>query len=427
MHLSVLQCVTTLTWIATLYVVVRAKQGELVEANSKFALSLYGNVCDDDANLVISPYSVSAAMAMTYAGSAGRTREELRRVLGYSRMRPWFIHKSFRDLLRKQRQTSKVYTLYVANRIFANRRLRINYTYQRIAMKYYGSSVKTLRFNRSPRGCVRYINRWVSRKTGGMIKDLLRVNDISRNTDLVLTSAIYFKSEWSIPFDSAKTTPDTFCLSAGDSMQVDMMVKQSMFNYGVSMELGCHVVELPYKGDASMYILLPWAVDGLSVMQQKMSINTLNAAISSLTKTLVNVYLPKFTMTSDIDLRKALTDMGLTHLFKGANLKGISNNAVLSFTKMKHSAAIKVNERGTEASAATAVVTTRSFGQPFIADRPFSFIIRERSSGSILFMGHVKKPPKATSSRLGFLGSMQKKTDMLMKKIMYSQRKKFMR
>ncbi|KAI0213652.1 hypothetical protein LSAT2_001293, partial [Lamellibrachia satsuma] len=143
MHLSVLQCVTTLAWIATLYVVVRAKQGELVEANSKFALSLYGNVCDDDANLVISPYSVSAAMAMTYAGSAGRTREELRRVLGYSRMRPWFIHKSFRDLLRKQRQTSKVYTLYVANRIFANRRLRINYTYQRIAMKYYGSSVKS--------------------------------------------------------------------------------------------------------------------------------------------------------------------------------------------------------------------------------------------------------------------------------------------
>jgi len=409
-------------------VVANTNQSLLVEANSKFALSLYNHVSTDGANVVISPYSVSAAMAMTYAGSSGKTYAELRKVLGYTRMRPWFVHRSFRNLLRKQRHASADYKLYVANRIFADRRIRIRYSYQRIAMRYYGSSVKTLRFSSSPERCVRYINRWISRKTSGMISDMLDRHDVNRYTNLVLASAIYFKSSWKIPFDSAETVPDTFYLTEGHTMQVDMMIKRAVFRYGISKQLGCHVIELPYKGDASMYIFLPWAVDGLSVMQKKMTLATLDAAIGSLKNMLTNVYLPRFTLTSDVDLRQALQEMGVFHLFQAANLRRISTSGELAITRVKHSATIKVNERGTEASAATSFISTRSFGQPFIADRPFAFIIRERSSGSILFMGHVKKPPKATTMSLGgFPNRMRKKTDMLMKRMMYFQRKKFSR
>ena len=420
MHIGV-QFVTKFAWIVALSVVVNANYNRLVRANCKFAVSLYSRMCDDD-NVVLSPYSISGVMAMTYAGSAGVTKAELRKVLGFNRMNSLSVHKSFRGLLGDQRKTSKGSTFYIANRVFASRKIKIKKSYQKIMKKYYGSSVKVLKFASKPLRCMNFINKWVSKKTGKMINNMLQKDDIKRNTDLILASAIYFKSDWQVPFDKSDTAPATFKLSRGGSMHVDMMFKKSVFNYGVSKQLRCHVIELPYKGDASMYIFLPWAVDGLGDTQKKMSVKNIDSSIAVLTKKLTYVYLPKFTISSDINLHEVLRKMGLKHLFSDANLSGITTSPIMSITKAKHSATIEVNERGTEASAATVFIGARSFGVPFVVDRPFAFIIRESSSGTILFMGHVNKPPKAQTK----INYRAKRTDIMMKKMMDYQRKKYL-
>ena len=424
MRTGVQSCVTTFACILALSVAVNANYNQLVKANCKFAVSLYSRVSDDD-NVVLSPYSISGVMAMAYAGSAGVTKTELEKVLGFKRMNSLSVHKSFRSLLGDQSKTSKGSTFYIANRVFASRKIKIKTSYQKLMRMYYGSSVKVLRFDTKPLACMNFINEWVSKNTGDMIQNMLEKNDIRSNTDLVLASAIYFKSDWQVPFDKSDTAPDTFHLSGGGSMQVDMMVKKSMFNYGVSKQLGCHVVELPYKGDASMYIFLPWAVDGLGDMQKEMSVDNINAAIAGLTKRLTYVYLPKFTVSSDINLHEALRKMGLKHFFNDANLSGITSCPIMSITKAKHSATIEVNEQGTEASAATVFISTRSFGVPLVVDRPFGFIIRERSSGTFLFMGHVNKPPKA-QTKTSTISYSDKRMDIMMKKMMNYQRKKYL-
>jgi len=285
------------------------------------------------------------------------------------------------------------------------------------------------------------INAWAADKTNDRIKDIIPKlpPEEARLMRLILTNAIYFKGDWSVPFKEEQTKDLDFTTSAGTPMKTPIMhapglkgASYAAFNSdgsffptptkimrGQSPKLypaadGFAAVELPYKGDdLSMVVLVPGSHDGLADLEAKLSPENLDAWIGSLKKRKTNVFLPKFKMETDYKMKKTLQSMGMVRAFTdprmgemGADFTGISNPPSvmdrLYIAKVLHKAFVEVNEKGTEAAAVTAVMmavpTSAPISRPFTptirADRPFIFLIRDRATGSILFLGRMTEPAK---------------------------------
>jgi len=234
----------------------------------------------------------------------------------------------------------------------------------------------------------------VERKTNDKIKDLIKPGVLDALTRLVLTNAIYFKGDWAIQFDRGKTKDAPFMISADKKVNVPMMYLKENFKYWADKDL--QVIELPYKGEhLSMIVLLPREVDSLSELEKKLTLENLNSWLQKLRKQEMMVYLPKFKMTSGFELAEILAAMGMPAAFFGADFSGMNGRKDLSISNVIHKAFVEVNEEGTEAAAATAVIMERvamSIEPVFRADHPFVFIIKDNRSGSILFMGRVSNP-----------------------------------
>ena len=243
------------------------------------------------------------------------------------------------------------------------------------------------------------INRWVEESTVGKIKDVIPEGSLSMNTALVLVNAIYFKGNWEKQFKKENTRKVPFFIKENEKTEVDMMCGERLeFPNGYSGELKCLIVELPYRDvskELRMVVLLPRKKDGLSELEEKLNSTNLQSMLDSLRESEIEVFLPKFKMEKNIRLSETLSGLGMKDFFQRgvADLSGMDGTRELHVSRVFHKARIDVNEEGTEAAAATAVfMYAMSANIKFYADHPFMFLIMEKKSRSVLFLGRYVKP-----------------------------------
>jgi serine protease inhibitor/ankyrin repeat protein len=375
----------------------------VVQDNSAFAFDLYQQLRSSKGNLFFSPYSISTALAMTYAGARGNTEKQMAETLHFS-LPQKNLHPTFAELqggLKKLQEAGNV-KLCIANSLWPQRSHPFLDECLSLAKKYYGVSITPVDYINAREAARRTINTWVEKKTEDKIKDLIQSYHLNEITRLVLVNAIYFRGNWEYPFDPRETKDAPFYVTPKKPVQIPMMRQTERVRYAEVKSL--HILELPYRGeDLSMLVLLPREIDGLEQLEDSLSTENLEFWRQRLEARGLIIFLPKFQMTSSFDLKETLKAMGMVDpfTFPGANFAGFDGDPRWFFIgEVVHKAFVDVNEEGTEAAAATAVVMGYG-GVPappptFRADRPFLFLIQENRTGSILFIGRVTDPTKSS-------------------------------
>ena len=382
----------------------------VVEANNKFTLDLYQVLQKDDKftdqNIFYSPSSISIALAMTFMGARGDTAKQMSEALHWEAMTSDQLHDQQRHFLDAlQESNDEGNELLAANRLFVQKSFTVEQEFLEGTKRFYNAEMALTDYQKDPEGARKEINDWVENKTKENIKNLIPEGIIDSGTELTLVNAIYFKGIWQNEFDQRATRSKDFFVSKKKKVKVKMMKLKTNFKHIANVgELGCQLLELPYQGeDLSMLILLPQDKYGLTSVEDSLTHDKLQKAIA-LTQVQpsgeVKVYLPRFNMTQEFQLKKLLAKMGVTDMFNAnkADFTGISPG--LFVTHAIHKAFVEVNEKGTEAAAATAVLMSRSKSPPggsakipvFCADHPFLFLLCHKKSGGILFMGRMMKP-----------------------------------
>ena len=391
------------------------------KATNEFAVDLQRQFAGDE-NLCVSPYSIEAALAMILGGADGDTRTEIAHVLHLpndgDRIHAWFaaLQGSLDDMAKrtekiaedskKYRAASEPLTIAVANRLFGQRGYAFRESFEALVKKFYGAPFEALDFQKNPEREREYINKWVADQTRERIRDLIPPNGINNMTRLVLANALYLKAPWAATFSESATQPKPFHVRARETVDVPMMNKVASFGY-VRHE-GLTAVALPYLGgDLQFLILLPEKVDGLPEIERKLSADLLTQC-ARLKSQDVNLELPKFKLEPPtIALAEKLKAMGMRFAFdepKGsANFDRIAPrrpDAYLYLSNVFHKTFITVDEKGTEAAAATAATMMLATGMarpkppPVVVkvDRPFLYAIQHVPSGACLFLGRVTDP-----------------------------------
>ncbi len=360
---------------------------------NSFAIELYKKLGKNNSNVFFSPYSIETALAMAYEGARGTTREEMGNVLHFPEDNEtrW---KGFRELIASLNAQDKPYILTTANALWVQRGCPIKENYLDIVRKYYLGEVRELDFRGNPKGAEETINRWVDEKTKGRIKNIVR--DLDPETRLIITNAVYFKANWSKRFDPADTTNESFTLVSGEKITVPMMHQTNRFNYTENEEL--QALEMPYEGDRfSMVIILP-RKNSLSSIENNLTPDFIQELTESMRPEEVKVIIPKFRFEASYSLREILMRMGMRKAFGGkADFSGISEEP-LFISDVIHKSFISVAENGTEAAAVTTaiMVLAAPSGEQkykvFRADHPFIFLIYDRETGAVLFIGRLMDP-----------------------------------
>ncbi|MDD2680706.1 MAG: serpin family protein [Patescibacteria group bacterium] len=383
---------------------IEISEGDLdnvVEANNKFAFDLYSKYKTEEGNIFFSPYSISTALAMTYEGARGQTAEEMQSVF-YFPEDVTARRSGYANLYNEINQDNKIYKLNTANALWAEQDYKFLDEYISSIDEYYAGKVTNLDFKKNPEKSRVTINDWVEDKTNDKIKDLIPAGSISDMTRLVLTNAIYFKGEWLKQFNENETRDDDFRISKNNSLKVKMMKKTGEeANFGYSENDEFQMLEMPYVGEKlSMLVLLP-KDDKIDSLENSITAENLLEWKKGIEMQRVNVYLPKFKFETKYFMQKTLSEMGMPTAFRDADFSGMTGVQDLFIGDVIHQAFIDVGEDGTEAAAATAVVMKVSSVGPggpviptFRADHPFIFIIQQKDSGNILFMGRVANPNK---------------------------------
>ena len=368
----------------------------------EFAFDLYHEFADTDGNFVVSPHSVSAALGMTYAGAEGNTETEMADALRFGLEEP-VLHSAFNKLdLELQSRTElpaevegTAPTLNIVNQTFGQSGYPFEEAFLDTLALHYGAAMAVLDFTADPEASRGVINEWVEEATEEKIQDLLPEGSISSNTKLVLVNAIYFKASWMEPFEVANTTDDPFVLLDGSEISTPTMHGwlEGRYAEGDNWSL----VDIPYVGwQISMSILVP---DEGSFAEVEAGLNEAfwTSAVDEASSYMIELDLPKFNFRTNQTLSAPLKALGMVEAFEAsvADFSGIVNASSLYISEVYHQAFIDVNEEGTEAAAATAVVATDT-SEPLSAsldiDRPFIFAIRDRGTGAILFVGRVTNP-----------------------------------
>ncbi|MCE9544921.1 MAG: serpin family protein [Planctomycetia bacterium] len=330
----------------------------VVAAGNDLALDLYGQLKSQPGNLFCSPYSISTALAMTYAGARGDT-----------------------------------------NALWVQKGQPLLAEFTGTVTGTYEAGLQELDFQQNAEAARGTINSWVEKRTNDKIKDLLKPGLLTADTRLVLTNAIYFKSAWQEPFKKEKTQNAPFTKLDGTKVDVPLMHQTRHCDYvqGASFQ----AVELPYAGqDLSMIVMLPDRVDGLGDLEQKLSKESLAGWLEGLVWRRVILSLPRFKATSEFRLKPTLSKLGMSQAFTSdADFSGIDGKKGLYLQDVVHKAFVDVNEEGTEAAAATGTALAGAALETkppaiFRADHPFLYLIRENHTGSILFIGRLTEPQR---------------------------------
>lgn len=373
----------------------------VVEGNNTFAFELYAELRKIEGNLFFSPHSISTALAMTYAGARENTANQMAQTLHFAlgQAQP---HSAFAEIgvrLRSVHQESGN-QLNIANALWPQAGYAVLEEFIALLKEYYRVSITPVDYEADTEAARKTINTWVAEKTQEKIKELIKERILDSLTRLVLVNAIYFKGTWASQFDKSYTQNAPFRLTSEESIEVPMMAQTQRFQYYENNRF--QILELPYVGHTlSMILLLPQQIDGLTEFEKTLTLENLQRWTGRLRERKVEVILPKFRLNSQFRLDSVLQSLGMVDAFKQdkANFAGIDGNeARLYIAAVIHQAFVNVDEEGTEATAATAVVIkARSAYAPpptFRADHPFVFLIRDNDTGSILFIGRVAEPEK---------------------------------
>lgn len=381
---------------------VTADVRSIARGNNRFAVDLYGQLAaKEDGNLFFSPANISTALAMTHAGANGVTEKEMAAVLHFELPddRLNAAYRDWRGVLHTGGRT-RGYELRIANRLWGQKDYGFRPEFLNTTDAFYGAGLAQVDYVKGAEEVRAEINDWVEKETAGRIRDLIPRGSVGPMTRLVLTSAIYFKGDWTTPFDPRRTQKLPFHVSANRKVDALLMYRKDHFGFKESKEL--KVLELPYGKDRrlSMLVLLPQKNDGLPAVEKALSVKKLNEWTSGLRNVDVKVWLPKFRTTSQFELGRALQSLGMQTAFDPAraDFTGMSSHERLFLSAVIHKAFVDVNEKGTEAAAATGAIGTKAslpVNQPeFRADHPFLFLIRDNRSGGILFLGRLSDPTR---------------------------------
>jgi serpin B len=377
---------------------------KLASSSNQFGFDLYGKVrAKEKGNLVIAPASLTTALAMTWGGAKGETATEMKRVM-HLEDSPADVMDTSGKLASSLTDPARPVVFKIANRLFGEKSYEFESQYLSATERAYGAPLERVDFKKGAEAARSNINGWVEKQTESRIKNLIPERGVDDQTRLVLVNAIYFLGDWAAPFEKDNTVPMPFKLSAKESKDVPTMNRTE--SYKIAQKDGVTALQLPYKGgQMSMLILLPDAADGLEAMEKSLSNTTLDALVAGLKDERVYVALPKFKIepAASLELKAPLIELGMKTAFdrSRADFTGIANppsaDDRLVISKVFHKGFIRVDEKGTEAAAATAVSMARAGGVPskpreFKADHPFAFVIRDEASGLVLFMGRVKNP-----------------------------------
>ncbi|CAK6983044.1 antithrombin-III [Scomber scombrus] len=381
---------------------------ELSKANGRFALSLYRQLAlskTPEENIFMSPISVSTAFAMTKLGACEQTLQQIMEVFEFDTIKGktsdqvhFFFAKLNCRLYRKKDETTE---LISANRLFGEKSLMFNETYQNISETVYGAKLLPLNFKEKPEQARVTINNWISNKTENRIQDTLPPGVLDSTAILVLVNTIYFKGQWKNKFDKDNNFADDFHVSETRSCSVNMMYQEAKFRYRYFPDDQVQLLEMPYRGDdITMVMVLPSRDSTLAQVEESLDLRKLSGWLDQMKETSVSVHVPRFRVEDSFSLKEKLQKMGLTDLFnpETASLPGMMEDGSdgLFISDAFHKAFLEVNEEGSEAAAATVVVAIgRSFPtnrEVFRANRPFLLLIREVSINTLLFIGRVADP-----------------------------------
>lgn len=373
---------------------------KVTTANNQFAIAMYrqinGHTGQADDNVFFSPYSLSTAMAMLYAAAEGETKAQIQKTFYYPSMD--ILNPNSAALYNQFNKPNPDYKLATVNDLWMEQGLTPTKSYVDTVQRYYGGQVTNLDFESNPNPSRLIINKKIAQHTNQLIPELLPKGSIKPITVAVLTNAIYFKGDWKVPFEVQSTTEQPFYNHIGTSPNIKMMQLQEHFGYSEDKQV--QVVQLPYKGDdLSMLVVLPKSKDKAAMQQlvQDLSADTIKQWSKDLVTQEVNVHLPKFKLEASYQMKNLLTDMGMPRAFeKGAGFNLFDNSPPIKIDDVYHKAVVIVDEKGTEAAAATGIVadaTAASAPPPvFKADHPFIFMIKDNKTDAILFLGQVNKP-----------------------------------
>ncbi|MEA1886568.1 MAG: serpin family protein [Bacteroidota bacterium] len=375
-------------------IVLRKKSAEIIEADQLFAFELFREVltASEEDNIMISPLSVSYALGMTYNGAAGTTLDAFNSVLHFEGLTKEEVNESYKDLMDQLIHLDEEVEFSIANSIWYRLGYNVLADFIDTNKEYFDAMVSELDFN-DPQA-VDIINDWIEEQTNGKIKDML--DYIPGDAVMYLINAIYFNAAWKYQFDKDETQSGTFYLEDGNEHHADFMKVNGTFRYTATEDF--NAVELPY-GDStfSMVVMVPLQDIKVEDLVARMDVSNWNEWFTHSEVTDVQVTLPKFKYEWKDLLNDALINLGLGVAFSGgADFSLITPGGGIFISRVIHQTFIDVQEEGTEAAAATIVELRESAGPPqpifFNANKPFLYVIKENSTGAILFMGKVGKP-----------------------------------
>jgi len=377
-----------------------ASESALTEAaagNNAFAFGLYQAIRGGEGNLFYSPYSISLALAMTYAGARGETEKQMAEALHFT-LPQEALHPAFNALdlqLAQPPQTDEGFQLRTANSLWGQKDFTFRAEYLDLLAENYGAGLRLVDFkdDAARQQARSAINAWVSAQTEDKIKELLAKGILTQDTRLVLANAIYFKAEWEKHFYG--TQDDVFTLLDGATVVVPIMTNRLVVPYADGE--GYQAVAIPYKGSRMQMVVLLPDEGQFDAFEQTLDGERFSAILQALQPTDVKVYLPKFDYDASLELKPALSDMGMPDAFdwQRADFSGMTGERDLVLSHVVHKAFVAVDEEGTEAAAATGVVA-EIVSMPFVmkVDHPFLFVIRDAETGAVLFVGRVLDPTK---------------------------------
>lgn len=382
----------------------RADIEVLVRGNNTFAVDFYKTVIHDKGNVLFSPYSLSSALAMVYAGAEKNTKEEIKKTLHFS-LDPDKSALAFssltKDLTTNNDESLNHPELKIANSLWFQEGIRIKPDFMNLILHDYEGAVLQIDFHKGA-DQARKINKWIESHTKNKIKNLFQPNDFKKDTRLVIVSVIHMKAKWKKVFSEENTKDSLFYLSDGKTVPIRFM--EATGSYPLLIRKGFSMLELPYKGgvdspELALYIILPDKINGLSDIENRMDSGMLRELFDGLQEQRVNLFIPKYKLEETLNVNDLLKHMGMGEAFTDkADFSGITGNRDLKIDKVIHKTFLDIDEKGTEAAAATGIsMNTTAIYSPekpyiFRADRPFIFMIADKKTKSILWMGRLENP-----------------------------------
>ncbi|XP_019388235.1 PREDICTED: neuroserpin [Crocodylus porosus] len=380
------------------------------ETIAEFSVNVYNQLraTGVDENILFSPLSIAIAMGMVELGAHGSTLKEIRHAMGFGSLKNGEEFSFLKELSDTVNSEESQYVLKIANSLYVQNGFHISDKFLELVKKYFKAEVENVDFGQSA-AVASHINKWVENHTNNMIKDFVSSRDFSALTHLALINAVYFKGNWKSQFRPENTRTFSFTKDDESEVQIPMMYQQGEFYYGEfsdgSNEAGgiYQVLEIPYEGDEiSMMIILSRQEVPLVTLEPLVKAQLIEEWASSVKKQKVEVYLPRFTIEQEIDLKDVLKSLGVTEAFgRSADFTAMSDNKELYLAKAIHKSFIEVNEEGSEAAAASGMIAISRMAVLYpqvIVDHPFFFLVRNRRTGTILFMGRVMHPEAMNSS-----------------------------